>query len=164
MTEINITGSQIHYFFICKRELWLFANGLNTEQESDQVQMGKFIHEFAYSRKRKEIQIGRIKIDFFEKGGEIHEVKKSKKAEKAHEFQLLYYLYYLKQLGLADLKGVIDYPLIRKRKTIVLTREKEQELLSILKEIDAILSKEKPPREKWTPFCRKCSYREFCWS
>jgi len=131
--SIAFTGAQISYFFICKRKLWLFSNNLNMEHCSDLVSTGRFVHESSFMRKNKEIQIGRIKIDFFEKGGEIHEVKKSRKAEKAHEFQLLYYLYYLKQLGLTDLKGVIDYPLIRKRKTIVLTREKEQELLNVLK-------------------------------
>lgn len=163
MNELNITGSQIHYFFICKRELWLFANNINTEQDSDKVKEGKLIHETSYSRKKKEIQIGRIKIDFFGKNTEIHEVKKSKKAEKAHEFQLLYYLYYLKQKGIPNLKGIIDYPLIRKRKEIFLTQEKEQKLIKILNEINEILQMKKPPEEKGTVYCKNCSYKEFCW-
>lgn len=164
MMETEITGAEVHYFFICKRELWLFANNINTEHESDQVREGKLIHEFFYSSKNKKVNIGRIEIDFVEKGVEIHEVKKSRKVEKAHEFQLLYYLYYLKQKGLNNLKGIINYPLIRKKKTVILTKEKEQELLSVLEEIHTVLGKKKPPKEKWIPYCRKCSYREFCWS
>jgi len=162
--NVSFTGTQIGYFFICRRKLWFFSNNVNMEHSSGLVSVGKFLHESTYERKRKEVQIGRIKIDFCEKGAEIHEVKKSRKAEKAHEFQLLYYLYYLKQKGLSQLRGIIDYPLLRKREEVVLTGEKEQQLLEVLGQISEILSLEKPPKAKWVPYCKKCSYREFCWS
>lgn len=158
------TGTRINYFFICHRKLWLFANGLGMEQESDLVSQGRFLHEHSYERKQKEIKIDNIVLDFFEKKGEVHEVKKSRKAEKAHEWQMLYYLYCLKQKGLNGLKGIIDYALLRKRKKVFLTEEKEKDLLKVLKKIQEILAREKPPKEEWKRFCRKCSYREFCWS
>ena len=54
---------------------------------------------------------------FYKKGKtlEVHEVKKSNKMETAHRFQLLYYMHYLKnKKGIQDIKGVIDYPKIKK--------------------------------------------------
>ena len=34
---MEITGTLINYYLVCHRELWLFANGINMEQESDLV-------------------------------------------------------------------------------------------------------------------------------
>ncbi len=121
--SLIFTGTQVNYYFVCKRKLWMFSRQLNQEQSSDTVALGKLLHETSYARKRKEIEIGPIKIDFL-KGCEVHEIKKSKKIEKAHEWQLLYYLWFLKQKGI-DAKGMIDYPLLKQRVEAVLTEEKE---------------------------------------
>jgi len=67
------------------------------EETSDLVLLGKLLHERGYARRRKEVQVGRVKIDFVASGCEIHEVKRSRKAEDAHLFQLLYYLYFLER-------------------------------------------------------------------
>ncbi|HLG30216.1 MAG TPA: Dna2/Cas4 domain-containing protein, partial [Candidatus Brocadiales bacterium] len=99
-THIRFTGTQINYYFVCKRKLWLFSNHIEMERESDAVLIGKLLHEASYQRQTKEIVIDdTIKIDFLDGKGVIHEVKKSDKLEKPHEYQLLYYLYYLKQKG-----------------------------------------------------------------
>ena len=59
------------------------------------LEMGSLLHEHSYIRKRKEIQIGGNKIDFFDKNrGVINEVKKSKAIEKSHIRQLKYYIYF----------------------------------------------------------------------
>ena len=124
-----ITGTHINYYFICKRKLWLFSRGLQMEQTSDTVLLGKLIDESSYERKDKAIDIdGTIVIDWLdEKTGIIHEVKKSDSMEDAHRWQVLYYLWYLKQkgvkiaddklhlpagkAGMADgVRGEIDYP------------------------------------------------------
>ncbi|WP_369461588.1 Dna2/Cas4 domain-containing protein [Thermoclostridium stercorarium] len=41
-------------------------------------------------------------------------VKKSKSIEEAAIWQVKYYLYYLKRLGIEEVTGIIDYPLLRK--------------------------------------------------
>ncbi|MGH2638833.1 MAG: CRISPR-associated protein Cas4 [Rhabdochlamydiaceae bacterium] len=64
--EVKFTGSQINYYFICKRKLWLFSHNIELEPESDLVKLGKLLHENRYNRKMKEVQIGRIKVDFME--------------------------------------------------------------------------------------------------
>ena len=158
--SLIFTGTQVNYYFVCKRKLWMFSRQLNQEQTSDAVALGKLLHETSYARKRKEIEIGPIKIDFL-KGCEVHEIKKSKKIEKAHEWQLLYYLWFLKQKGI-EAKGMIDYPLLKQRVEVILTEEKEGEILKILDGIKAIISRESPPEAIKVSYCKKCSYFELC--
>ena len=105
-----VTGTQINYYFICHRKLWLFVHGINMEHTSDTVLQGILIDESSYQRKDKGIDIdGNIVIDWIDHlTGVVHEVKKSDSMEDAHRWQLLYYLWYLKQKGVGDLKGEID--------------------------------------------------------
>ena len=164
MADLAYTGTQVNYFLVCKRKLWFFSKGLNMEQNSDLVYMGKLIHEESYKKESKEILIdGKIKLDFVGKNLEIHEVKKSRKLEKPHLFQLLYYLYCLKQKGI-DTVGVINYPLLRKKESVKLTKERELEIEKILHDIPIILEKEAPPLAEKRKYCRKCSYYQFCFA
>ena len=159
----SITGVQVAYFIICKRKLWLFSHQIGMEQSSEKVKLGSLLHETSYKRKMKEVELESIKIDFLENKGEIHEVKKSRKIEDAHEFQMLYYLFYLKKKGIPGLKGVIDYPLLRRRKEVMLDRDKEIQILKILREIESIIEQGKPPLADRLPYCKSCSYYNFCW-
>jgi len=158
------TGTQINYYFVCQRKLWLFSHGLNMEHTSDTVYMGKLIGEETYSREKKEIMIDEaIRIDFIGANGIVHEVKKSNKVEQAHKFQLLYYLYYLKQKGVQNIRGEINYPKLRKKIDIALTEESEIRIKNILKDIERIVFSVELPEKKNVSFCRKCSYYELCW-
>lgn len=64
--SVKFTGSQINYYFVCKRKLWLFSHNIELEPESDLVKLGKLLHENRYQRKLKEVQVDRIKVDFVE--------------------------------------------------------------------------------------------------
>ena len=136
---------------------------MEMEETSDLVLLGKLLHERGYARKRKEVQVGRVKIDFIQSGCEIHEVKRSRKAEDAHVFQLLYYLYYLKRYAGVDGKGVLHYPLLRRTVDVELTDDAVGRLESVLEEIGEILSRQNPPEPVRIPYCRRCSYNELCW-
>ncbi len=162
-TDLTHTGSEINYYFVCKRKLWLFSHNIELESDSDLVLQGKLLHEHSYKRKLKEISIDRIKIDFIEKTNEVHEVKRSRKIEAAHEYQLLYYLYYLKKHAGLDTKGVLNYPLLKKTVKIELTSAKEKELQQILQKMDQITELDKPPEAKWISYCKSCAYSELCW-
>ncbi|HLG30213.1 MAG TPA: Dna2/Cas4 domain-containing protein [Candidatus Brocadiales bacterium] len=35
--SLRFTGTQINYFFVCKRKLWLFSRRIEMERESDAV-------------------------------------------------------------------------------------------------------------------------------
>ncbi len=97
MVDEKITGLMVYYYFVCKKKLWLFGNGLEMEEESELVYMGKVIDETSYQSERKHIMINEeINIDFIENAGVIHEIKKSRKVEQASIWQVKYYLYYLK--------------------------------------------------------------------
>ena len=159
----HFTGTQINYYFVCKRKLWLFSHNMEMENESDLVLLGKLLHERSYKRKLKEVGIGRIKIDFIEKALEIHEVKRSRKIENAHVYQLLYYLYFIKRYTNKIMKGVLNYPLLKKKVNVELTAEKEKEIQSLLKNISDIIDMEKPPEADWIKYCKTCAYRELCW-
>ncbi len=163
--ELLFNGTQVNYYFICKRKLWLFSHDVRMEQESQLVALGKLMHESTYKRTRKDVLIdSKIAVDFIKKEGKLvlHDIKKSKKLEKAHIHQLLYYLYYLKKKGVKA-EGKIDYPRIRETRDVALTPEKEREMQDILRDIRDILHKKTPPDIEKKPYCRKCSYFEFCW-
>lgn len=137
---------------------------MELESGSDLVLMGKLLHENSYKRQKlKEVEIDRIKIDFISKSKEIHEIKRSKKIEKAHTFQLLYYLYFLKQTANVDAKGVLDYPLLRRKVKMELTSENEHELKNALHGIEGVIRMKIPPEAEWKAYCRNCSYNELCW-
>ena len=155
------TGTQVNYFFVCWRKLWFFSHYLDLEADSDLVLLGKLLHETGYPRKFKEVSIGRVKIDFLERGGEIHEVKRSRRIEKAHLFQLVYYLYYLKRFGV-DVKGVLHYPLLKRTVSVELTEERTKEVEKVLEEMQKIISENEPPPTEKKPYCNRCSYYELC--
>jgi len=164
LNHLNFIGTQINYYLTCKRELWFFSKGLIMEQNSDLVLQGKILHNDSYKRNKKEFMIdNNIVIDFIEKDGVINEIKKSNKMEQAHIFQMLYYLYYLKQKGLENLKGVINYPLLKQKISVELDEQKTKELRHILTEIDEIIKIDIPPKIQKQKFCKSCSYYEFCW-
>lgn len=157
-------GTQINYYFICHRKLWLFAHHITMEQESDRVALGRLVHENSYSREKKEIEIDNIiKLDFVN-GNTIHETKLGNKMEDSHRWQLLYYLYYLKRKGVLDLIGEINYPKLKQKTQVELTPELEQQLEILLAKIEALTNLPTPPLMEYMKICRTCSYAEFCWS
>lgn len=161
--ELIITGTQIAYYVVCWRKLWLFSKSISMEHTSELVEIGKIIHESSYSRKKKEITLEGIKIDIFEAArGIIHEVKKSKSLEDSHIWQLKYYLYYFKERGI-EIEGIIDYPKLRRRERIVLTEEDILQLKEMLFNIQKIVGESSPPSIINKPYCKKCSYYEFCY-
>ena len=157
------TGTQVNYYFVCRRKLWLFSHGIEEEAESDLVLLGKLLHARSYKRKLKEVGVERIKIDFIEKAQEIHEIKRSRKIEDAHVYQLLYYLYFMKGYAGRQFKGVLNYPLLKKKVNLELTEEKEKEMNAILEDMSKMIATEKPPEAEWKRYCKSCAYRELCW-
>ncbi|MEM4284287.1 MAG: Dna2/Cas4 domain-containing protein, partial [Candidatus Caldarchaeum sp.] len=44
-SDLYFTGTQINYYFVCKRKLWFFSHNMELESESDVVLLGKLLHE-----------------------------------------------------------------------------------------------------------------------
>lgn len=164
--EINVTGTLIWYYCVCKREVWLLAHGIEADQEHELLELGRIISESSYKRDKKEINIGNIKADIIRnEGGQmiVGEVKKSSKFEEAATMQLLYYLNILRQMGI-DAKGKLLFPEERKTVDVELDDVAIMKLQKIEAEIVKIIYREQPPKAEKNRFCSTCAYSEFCFA
>ena len=127
--EREITGVMIYYYEVCKRKLWYFYNEIQMEQGNENVLIGRAIDEETYKRDKKHINIDNIiNIDFIRSKGVLHEVKKSNKIEEASILQVKYYLYFLQKRGVYNIRGKIDYPLLKQSIDVELSDEDIKEI------------------------------------
>ena len=165
---MEITGTQINYYFTCHRKLWLFSNGIQMEHNSELVAMGKLIHETSYTdrpERFQEVEIGPIKIDFYDKHEKvIHEVKKSDKLEESHRWQVKYYIYIMEQAGIDGVTGLLEYPRLRHTEQVLLTDHDREELETIVTAIEKIKASDHCPPMIKLAICKNCSYYDFCYS
>lgn len=162
--EFKVQGIKFNYYFICKRKLWLFHNGISMESTSDRVAQGKVVHENSYMRKEKskeKLIDSMIKIDIIE-GNEIREVKISSKMMDSDRMQLLYYLYYLRKSGIEKV-GTLNYVNEKKVEKVILDGNGERQVEEALIGIRKILSLEFPPPVCSYKYCKSCSYYEYCY-
>lgn len=60
---MQVNGTLINYYFHCKRQCYLHGNRLNLEDNSEQVKIGKAIHEEkAADKSNSEIAIDNIRL------------------------------------------------------------------------------------------------------
>ena len=164
--QMPVTGTDIWYYFICKRETWLMLHRIAPDGEDENVEIGRFIHEYRYGRERKEISIDNIKIDRLKKvKGKlvVQEIKKSSRFKESSRFQLLYYLDTLQKMGI-EAVGELLFPEERKKEVVKLTPETKLELNLAIEDIREIARLPVPPDSKKIKFCKKCAYREYCWA
>ena len=160
---IRVTGVMIYYYFVCKRNLWYFRHDINMESDNEKVLLGKILDEGSYAREDKHINIDNvINIDFIKEQRELHEVKKSRAIEEASVWQVKYYLYYLKQRGVGEIKGKIDYPLLKKSIFVELSDEDVEKIEGIIDEITQISQKEEVPVFSELKICNNCAYHDLC--
>lgn len=160
----KITGVMVYYYFVCKRKLWYFYHEITMEQHNENVQIGKLLDENTYKREDKHINIDNvINIDYIKKQGILHEVKKSKKIEEASIWQVKYYLFYLKERGVDNIKGKIDYPLLKQTIEVELTEDDISNLIRILQEIEDIVKMDVAPVENKKRICKSCAYFDLCY-
>ncbi|MCF6464457.1 CRISPR-associated protein Cas4 [Clostridium sp. Cult2] len=166
MNDLTINGTLVWYYFICKREVWLMAHNIIPDQDDPNIDLGRFIHENSYSREKKELSLGNVKLDILNKREGrllIGEVKKSSKYLESAKMQLSYYLLELKRHGLEG-TGILMFPKERKRIEIKLDDELIEKLEEIERDILRICYEPFPQKPKKINFCNKCGYREFCWA
>lgn len=160
----QISGTMFYYYFVCKRKLWFFSNGIQLEEDNEDVILGKLIDENSYSKELKHILIDNtVNIDFIKDWKILHEVKKQKSIKEAGIWQLKYYLYFLKIRGIKIEKGILDYPKLKKREEVFLSKDDEKKIKEILSEIEKITLMEKPPELEKLKICKKCAYFEYCY-
>lgn len=163
-----MTGTHFNYYQVCKRKLWLFANSITMEHTSDLVFEGKLIHEESYPQRPEryeEVEFDGIKVDYYDaKNRIIHEIKKSDKVEAAHEWQVKYYIYIFERNGIEGVRGILEYPTLRKKEDVVLSEVDRDRIREMEKEITGIIESETCPSALHAKICKNCSYYEFCYS
>lgn len=160
----KITGVMVYYYFVCKRKLWFFANDVSMESNSELVGIGKLIDETSYNREKKNILIDEtINVDFLKDWKIIHEVKKSRKLDEAAKWQLKYYIWVLRNKEVEIEKGILDYPLLKKREVVLLDEQEEKDIILVLEGIEHIISSKLPPETINKGICKKCAYFELCY-
>lgn len=163
---MKVNGTLINYYFHCKRQCYLHGNRLNLEDNSENVKIGKALHEEKSEKsKNTEIEIENIKIDKLTKDYLV-EVKKSDADVEAAKWQLLLYLKILKSKGI-EKKGKLEF--IEKNKTknkilhIELTEKLERQLDIYIEDIENIIEGNRVPDIINEPKCKKCAYYEYCY-
>ena len=163
---MKVNGTLINYYFHCKRQCYLHGNRLNLEDNSENVKIGKAIHELkSENSSNSEISIDNIKVDKLT-SEYLTEIKKSDADVEASKWQLLFYLKILKSKGLIR-KGKLEFVEKNKtdKKTIILelTKEDEIQLQRYIKEIEDLIARDKIPSILNKPKCKKCAYYEYCY-
>lgn len=160
-----VTGTLVNYYFHCKRQCWLHGNRINLEDNSEDVKIGKALHEVKASEgKNTEIAVENIKIDKITKDYLV-EIKKSDADYEAVKWQVLYYLKILKSKGI-ERQGKIEF--IEKNKSDrkiyyeVLDDKRLEKLEKIETEIQDLLNETIPPFISIQKKCPKCAYYTYC--
>ena len=163
---MKVNGTLINYYFHCKRQCWLHGNRVNLEDNSEDVKIGKAIHEVKEDEgKNTEVSIDNIKIDKIT-SEYLVEIKKSDSDYEAVKWQVLFYLKVLKTKGI-NRKGKIEFVEKNKSKNKIfyeeLDEEKEKELIEIEDSIVKLLQQSMPPKVKFDNKCKKCAYYDYCY-
>jgi len=164
---MQINATLINLYHVCRREMWLHANGIRMEHTSDIVADGKLLHDTSYlqrAEKYTEIEIGGSKIDFYDaKNKIVHETKRSDKAEEAHEWQVKYYIFLFEQNGIEGVTGLLEYPKLRATKTITLSASDKLYLRTVMQQVQLMLEQRECPPLLNGKICKSCSYYDFCY-
>lgn len=159
----SITGVMMYYYKVCQRKLWYFYHDIEMEQTNENVSIGKLLDEASYTGSEKHINIDNvINIDFIKASSILHEIKKSRKIEEAAIFQVKYYLYYLYKRQVKNIKGKIDYPLLKQTLNIELSETDFGEIEAALCDIRLITSSNVPPKLAKKTICKACAYYDLC--
>lgn len=163
---MKITGTIINYYFHCKRQCWLFANRINLEDNSEDVRIGRVLHELkSENSKNSEISIDNVRIDKLTEDYLV-EMKKSDADIEAVKWQTLYYLKVLKSKGI-EKRGKIEF--VEKNKQdkkviyVDLTKNEEKELMELENCINTLISQSYAPEVLNKSKCKKCAYYEYCY-
>lgn len=160
---MNINGTIINYYYHCKRKCYLFANRVNLEDNSEDVRIGRVLHELGAKDDNTEIKIDNISIDKITDKYVI-ELKKSDSDISAARIQLLLYLDKLEKKGIIK-QGKLKFHeknTDEKVEIIELDDKTRRELNECIEGIKNLINENIPPEPKLIKGCKKCAYYEYC--
>jgi CRISPR-associated exonuclease Cas4 len=157
-----ITGTLVNYYHHCKRQCWLFYNRINLEDNSEDVRVGRILHEIKNEEAPEVIE--NIRIDKIT-GEYIIEIKKSDADLTAAKEQLIFYLYTLYKKGIKR-KGRLEcIEKNKQEKKIHIIDLGEQELEAkekLYEEIENFLLNSPLPEAVLSKKCNRCAYYDYC--
>lgn len=162
---MKMNGTLINYYFHCQRQCYLHGNCLNLEDNSEEVKIGKEIHEERAEQRNTEIAIENIRLDKLT-AEYLTEVKKSDADVEAAVWQLLFYLKILKSKGIIR-KGKLEF--VEKKRNdkkiiiVELDQKKEWQLEQYINDIEKLLDGNIVPKVLNKSKCKKCAYYEYCY-
>lgn len=158
-----LTGTLVNYYTHCQRQCWLFYHHINMEDNSEDVRIGRVLHEMK-KQDKEEVALDGIKLDKLT-ADYVTEFKKSDADLAAAMAQLEYYLIVLHDKGIIR-KGRLEC--LEKNKqnksihTLTLTEEKIREIKAQYRCIEDFLTSDVPPPPSMMSMCKKCAYYEYC--
>lgn len=162
---MKITGTMINYYFHCKRQCYLFANRINMEDNSEDVRIGKILHEIrAKDEKNTEIKYDNMVLDKMT-DKYLEEFKKSDADVQAARMQLLFYLKNLDDKGIKKEGKLICKEKNKNEKIekIILNEQTKSEIEKCIVEIENLINQDKVPTMEKKGTCSKCAYYEYCY-
>lgn len=163
--DMKVNGTLINYYFHCKRQCYLFGNRLNLEDNSEEVRIGKALHDERKDKENTEIAIENIRLDKLT-DEYLTELKKSDADVEASKWQLIFYLKVLKEKGIVR-KGRLEFAeknkSVKKSVVVEMDERTEEELNLYVKQIEDLLSGEEIPPVLHMAKCKKCAYYEYCY-
>lgn len=162
---MKITGTIINYYFHCKRQCYLFANRLNMEDNSEDVRIGRVLHEIkAKDEKNTEIKFENMVLDKMTEKN-IEEFKKSDADINAARMQLLFYLKNLEDKGVQKEGKMVCQEKNKKEKIekVILNDETRKELEICINEINELVNQSEVPKLEKRKTCSRCAYYEYCY-
>jgi len=161
---VKITGTIINYYLHCKRQCWLFMKKINLEDNSEEVRIGRVLHENKNDSGNSEVSIENIKADKIT-NKYVVEYKKSDADLQATIMQVKYYMYILKQKGI-ERDGKIEVFEKNKQKSKIHYIKNNDtittEIEKIKKEIENLYNMQSPPNQQQESKCKKCAYNDYC--
>ena len=164
---MKITGTVINYYFHCKRQCYLFANKINLEDNSEDVRIGRVLHEIkSKDGKNTEIKYEDMVVDKVT-AKYVEEYKKSDSDTEAAKMQLLFYLKNLKDKGIYK-KGRLIYNEKnnkgnKKSEIVELNDKNIEKLNNCIKEIEILINGNTVPDVEKENKCKRCAYYEYCY-
>ena len=164
---MKITGTIINYYFHCKRQCYLFANRVNLEDNSEDVRIGKILHEIrAKDNKDTEIKYENIVLDKVS-AKYIEEYKKSDADTEAARMQLIFYLKQLQEKGIIK-EGKLIYDEKNKKdgkktEIVKLDESNINKLNKCLQDIEKLINQDKVPDVEKNKKCKRCAYYDYCY-
>lgn len=162
---MRVNGTMINYYYHCKRQCYLFSNRINLEDNSEDVRIGKVLHELKLEEKSNtEIKLDNISIDKITDKYVI-EVKKSDSDIQAARIQVLLYLKKLEEKGIRRIGKLVFHEKNSNESVelIELNDKSREELNNCVKEINILLESDIPPLPQIKKSCKKCAYYEYCY-